>query len=185
MLIVLGVALGVLELFIPSAGVLAALSIASIIAGVVVGFLSGPLVGLGVLVTVIVGLPAGMVVAVKWWPHTPIGRRILLRVGNSEEMKPDDDFHRGLKALIGCYGEARSKMLPSGAIVIDGKTIDAFSEGVPIEPGQRVVVLDVQGTMVLVRPVDDDEVPPPAEVPGEMSQPIDSIAPDPFSDETA
>lgn len=184
MLIVVAVGLAVLELFIPSGGLLAFLSIASVVGALILAFKSGPVIGLVFLVAVIVGLPTGLALAVKWWPHTPIGRRILLRVGGSEEVLPDDDFHRGLKDLVGRTGKAKSKMLPSGAIVVDGRTIDAYAEGVAIEPGQRVIVLKVHGTNVMVRPLEDDESPSLEEGSG-LSQPIDSIAPDPFNDTTA
>ncbi len=184
MLIVVAIGLAVLELFVPSGGILAFLSIASIVAALILAFMSGPVVGLGFLVAVLIGLPTGLAMAVKWWPHTPIGRRILLRVGGSEETLPDDDFHQGLKDLVGRTGQAKSKMLPSGAIVVDGRTIDAYSEGVAIEPGQRVIVMEVHGTNVMVRPQEDDETPPSKES-GGLSQPIDSIAPDPFDDTTA
>lgn len=184
MLIIVAVGLAILELFIPSGGILAFLSIASIIGALVLAFMSGPVVGLVFLIGVIVGGPTGLALAVKWWPYTPIGRRILLRVGGSEEVLPNDGFRRGLKDLVGRTGVAKSKMLPSGAIVVDGRTVDAYTEGVPIEPGQRVIVLAVQGTNVLVRPLDDDEIPPSEETAG-LSQPIDSIAPDPFNDTTA
>ena len=184
MLIVVAVGLAVLELFVPSGGVLAFLSIASIIGALILAFKSGPVVGLVFLVVVIIGMPTGFALAVKWWPHTPIGRRILLSVTGSEEVLPDNDFHRGLKELVGRTGEAKSKMLPSGAILVDGRTIDAYTEGVPIEPGQRVIVLDVHGTNVLVRPLEEDEATPSEDQEG-LSQPIDSIAPDPFNDTTA
>jgi len=184
MLIIVATGLAILELFIPSGGILAFLSIASIIGALILAFMSGPVVGLIFLVGVIVGGPTGLAIAVKWWPHTPVGRRILLRVGGSEEVLPNDDFRRGLRDLLGRTGVAKSKMLPSGAIVVDGRTFDAYTEGVPIEPGQRVIVLDVQGTNVLVRPLEDDEIPPSEETTG-LSQPIDSIAPDPFNDTTA
>lgn len=184
MLLVVAMGLAVLELFVPSGGVLAFLSIASVVFSLILAFKSGPVVGLVFLVAVIIGMPICFVLAVKWWPHTPIGRRILLRAGGGEDVLPNDDFHRGLKDLIGRTGEARSKMLPSGAVLIDGRTVNAYTEGVPIEPGQRVIVLDVQGTNVLVRPLEDDEIPPSEEESG-LSQPIDSIAPDPFNDSTA
>lgn len=183
MLIVVAIGLSVLELFVPSGGVLAFLSIASIIASVILAFKSGPVVGLVFLVGVMIGMPTCFILAVKWWPHTPIGRRILLRADGGDVL-PDDDFHRGLKDLVGRTGHAKSKMLPSGAVLIDGRTVNAYTEGVPIEPGQRVIVLDVHGTNVLVRPLEDDEVSPSEEASG-LSQPIDSIAPDPFNDSTA
>ncbi|MHB8902612.1 MAG: NfeD family protein [Thermoguttaceae bacterium] len=184
MLLVVATGLAVLELFVPSSGILAFLSIASVVGSLIMAFKSGPVVGLVFVVIVILGLPIGLALAVKWWPHTPIGRRILLTVARSDEVLPDNEFHRGLKTLIGRTGLAKTKMLPSGAILVDGRTIDASTEGLPIEPGQRVVVVAVQGTNVLVRPLEDDELPPAPDQKG-LAQPIDSIAPDPFKDSTA
>jgi hypothetical protein len=42
-------------------------------------------------------------------------------------------------------------MLPSGLIRIDGRSYDASSEGMPIEAGQRVKVVDVQTNRLVVR----------------------------------
>ena len=72
-------------------------------------------------------------------------------------------------------------MLPSGAVEIDGQTIDALSEGVPIESGQRVRVIEVRGMRVVVRPA-DDEPPTTDDV---LSQPIDSLGLEPFDDPLA
>ena len=184
-LIILGIGLAVLELFVPSGGVLGFLSLASIAAGMVAGFMAGPVIGLVILIAVMIVLPGGLALAVKWWPQTPIGRRILLRVARGDDVLPDNPYRRSLREMVGKVGVAKSKMLPSGAILIDGRTVDAYSEGVPIDPGQRVVVLAVQGTRVLVRPVDEDEQAATEGGDGELSTPIDAIGPDPFPDTTA
>ncbi len=184
LLVVVGLGLAVLELFIPSGGVLAFLAISSIVGGVIVGFMQGPVVGLVILCSVIVGLPVGLVLAVRWWPHTPIGRVVMLRARRSEDVLPDNPRTVGLKSLVGKVGVAKSKMLPSGAIHIEGRTVDAYSEGVPIEPGQQVMVIEVRGTRVMVRPV-QEQPPGPKSAQGELSRPIDSVGPDPFEDPVA
>ena len=182
-LMILAVGLAVMELFIPSGGVLAFLSIGALVAAVVVGFRGGPVGGLVVLIVVVIGLPVGAVLAFRIWPQTPIGRRILLRGRTSQEVLPDTAGRRNLKGLEGKTGVAKSKMLPSGAITIDGRTIDAFSEGMPIDIGQRIVVLAVRGTRVVVRPADEDT--PPENEGDPLSRPIDSISADPFEDPLA
>jgi membrane-bound ClpP family serine protease len=68
-------------------------------------------------------------------------------------------------------------MLPSGAVTIDGRTINAVSEGVPIDAGQRVRVIDVHGNRVVVRPVDDASAGPDS-----LSRPIEAVGLDPFDD---
>ena len=100
-LIILGIGLAVLELFVPSGGVLAFLSLASIAAGMVAGFMAGPVVGLIILIAVMIVLPSGLALAIKWWPQTPIGRRILLRVARGEEVLPDNPYRRSLREMVG------------------------------------------------------------------------------------
>ena len=87
-----------------------------------------------------------------------------------------------LKGLVGQVGHAKSKMLPSGMITIEGRTIDAMSEGMPIEPGEAVRVIEVRGTRVVVRPLSEESPSPTAD--DIMRRPIDSVASDPFEETT-
>jgi membrane-bound serine protease (ClpP class) len=153
------------------------------VGAVVVGFMQGPVGGLVILIVVVVGFPVLAVVTFRVWPQTPIGRRILLGSRTSQDVLPDTAGRRNLKGLEGKVGVAKSQMLPSGAITIDGRTIDAFSEGMPIDVGQRIVVISVRGTRVVVRPADEE---PPLENEGDqLARPIDTISADPFEDPLA
>jgi len=90
-----------------------------------------------------------------------MGRLILLAAPKSDEVLPDDPKKERLKNLIGRTGRAKSKLLLSGAVTIDGQTVDATSESMPIEVGQAVVVVRVEGHCVVVRPIAEDELPAP------------------------
>jgi len=184
LLILVGLALAAMELFIPSGGVLAFLSVSALGGAIVLGFMQDNVwVGLGILVFVLVGMPVMVIVLFRVWPRTAMGRRILLGVRSSEDVLPDGPKQRKLKELVGQVGVAKSKMLPSGAIIIEGRTIDAYSEGMPIEAGEKVMVIEVHGTRVVVQPVEDEF--PSVEGDNGLSQPIDSVGPDPFDDSTA
>ena len=52
-------------------------------------------------------VPAGLIVALQWWPRTPMGRRILLPLPKGDDVLPDSDKRRNLKALVGKIGKAR------------------------------------------------------------------------------
>jgi membrane-bound ClpP family serine protease len=174
LLLGLGAGLAVLEVFFPSAGILAFLSAAAIVAAIIMGFRVGPFTGIATLIVAAVGLPTILVLAFKYWPHTAMGRRIMLTAPTSEEVLPQNpDFER-LKELIGHTGRAKSKMLLSGVVTIDGQTIDAVSESMPIEVGQTVRVVQVRANRVVVRPVDDEA--PPGPPPDPLKQTYD----DPF-----
>jgi len=176
-----GMGLAVLEVFFPSGGILAFLTVCSVAGSVWMGFRSGAAAGFGVLATAVIGLPVIVILALRWWPETAMGRRILLKVLTSEDVLPHSPKQESLKSLVGQVGQAKSKMLPSGAVSIDGRTIDAVSEGMPVEPGQHVRVVEVRGNRVMVRLIDDES---PSETDANpLSRPIDSLGLDPFDEE--
>ncbi len=177
--LILGMGLAVLEVFFPSAGILGFLSASAVLAAIILPFWNDqPEVGLVILIVAIIGIPTLLVFALKYWPRTAMGRRILLGVRRSEDVLPERARTERLKSLVGQVGHAKCKMLPSGAITIGGRTVDAISEGMPIEPGQAVRVIEVRANHLIVRPTDQHESPPAAEDP--LSKSYD----DPF-DESA
>jgi membrane-bound serine protease (ClpP class) len=102
-----------------------------------------------------VAVPLVLALAFHYWPKTRIGKAFLGELPTEAEVLPDDP-HR---ALLGRVGVARSKMLPSGAIEIDGQMVDAMSQGQAIEPGQHVVVIEVRANRVVVRAAKENERP--------------------------
>jgi membrane-bound ClpP family serine protease len=184
LILLLGLALMVLEMFIPSAGLLALLSLTAFVTSVGMVFVyQGTTWGALYLTGLCLTLPFLAVALVRWWPRTPIGRRILNLpppdVSGGSPLPADRDNR--FAHLVGEHGLAKTKMLPSGAIVVAGRTDDAVSEGVPIEPGQPVRVIDVRGNRIVVRPA--------SELPHAVSRPdaapdqqLDAVVPDPFDE---
>ncbi len=153
LLLCLGLVLLVLEFFIPSGGTLAVMCALSLLAAIVLGFAAGPWTGVSILLTVAFVVPAAVAAAVRWWPDTPIGRMILIqRPKSSDEVLPQTITYRGLKDLVGRRGQAKGLMLPSGLVLIDGKSYDAVSDGMAIEQGQAVIVVGVSTQRLIVRP---------------------------------
>jgi len=182
-----GLALMILEAFVPSGGALGTLSVIALLAGVGLAYYSGPLEGTMLLLTSLVAAPFCIYLALKWWPNTPLGRRVLLNAPTSEDVLPDSPHLRTLRELVGKVGKAKSLMLPSGAIVIDGRVIDAVSEGMAIEAGQLVKVVEVRANRVVVRPLDPEEEKQLSQQREEshddlLSRPIDTLGLDPFDD---
>jgi membrane-bound ClpP family serine protease len=156
LLLILGAAFAVMEVFFTSAGILAFLSLSAVIAAVVVGFNQGPVTGILILLGAILGMPTSIVLAFKYLPKTPMGRKLLLIAPTSKDVLPEDPEKERLKGLLGRTGRAKSPMLLSGVITIDGHTVEAVSESMPIEVGQTVRVVQVEGHRVVVRPVDEE-----------------------------
>jgi membrane-bound serine protease (ClpP class) len=180
LLLALGLGLAFLEVFFPSAGVLAFFSAAALLGAVLLGFRSGPTYGLSITAMAVIGLPLLVSFAFRYWPRTAVGKHVLLDAPRAEDVLPDDLHRRLLKSLIGRLGRAKCRMLPSGVVNVDGQTLDAMSEGMVIEAGQTVRVIKVEATRLVVRAVDEEIPSPTAENP--LERPIDSIAADPFTD---
>lgn len=184
LLLLLGLSLVVLEVFVPSGGILGCLAGLSLVVSIILAFLSGPWTGLGFMTVVIIALPICIGVALRVWPETPMGRRILLDVPRGDEMLPNDQHRRGLKELVGKVGRAKSLMLPSGVVAIGDQVVDAVSEGLAIEAGQLVRVVEVHGNRVVVRPTDEEAVGS-INTDEALNRPIDTIGLDPFQDPIA
>lgn len=151
LLFVAALGLIALEIFIPSGGVLGILAALALIASLAVAFSGGTMTGTAMLIVTIVVVPTVLAVAVRWWPHTPIGRLIVLQTPESEDdVLPDTPEYRSLNALVGKRGVAKTKMLPSGVIVIDDETYDAMADGMAVERGQPIRVTAVRTNRILV-----------------------------------
>ena len=153
LLMLIGCGLVVMEIFIPSGGVLGFLSIVAIVGSIIMAFKRDTTMGLSFIVLTLIVVPAVIGLAFKYWPMTPMGRAFLGELPDEEDVKPDDPR----RELVGRVGTATSKMLPSGAISIDGRLLDAVSQGAAIEAGQAVVVVEVRGNRVVVREADQEE----------------------------
>ena len=148
-LMAVGLGLVVMELFIPSGGIIGFFAMLAILGSIVLAFRNDTRVGAGFLFFAVIAFPAISVLALRWWPYTPMGRRILSQLPEADEMLPR---YEGLQDLVDSVGTAKSLMMPSGSVLINGRTIDAVSEGMPIEPGQAIRVIQVRGNQVVVRP---------------------------------
>ena len=185
LLLATAVALGVVELFIPSGGVISILAAAAIIASVVVVYThESPTVGTLYLLGLCVCIPLALGAAIRYWPHSPLGRRILNLPPGGPEPEFGDIGNNALAELVGKTGMTKSKMLPSGAILVDGKAYDAVADGMAIEPGEPIEVVEVKANRIVVRPVMNVAVETNKKD-DPLGRPIDQVIPDPFDDPLA
>jgi membrane-bound serine protease (ClpP class) len=175
LLMVAGCALVVLEVFIPSGGIIAILSAIAFIVSILLAFqtspTTGPTVGFIFAAFTVFAVPTLIALAFKFWPKTPMGKAFLGELPTEEEVLPHDPR----RALLGRVGVARSKMLPSGTVEIDGQMIDAVSQGQAIEPGTYVVINEVRANRVVVRPAGKDQRPGHQNPNDLLSRPIEEL----------
>jgi membrane-bound ClpP family serine protease len=130
----LGVMLLLAEVLLPTHGILGLLAGLSIITGVGACFAINPAVGLVILVALIVATPLIWTAFVKYWPKTPVGRRLVLSevAGRTPRRDPIE---------IGQTGVTVSELRPMGECEFGGLRIEAISEQGMIHPGTRVKVI--------------------------------------------
>jgi membrane-bound ClpP family serine protease len=151
-LLLVGLVVMVLEVFLPSGGVLGFLSLMALIAAIITAFVEGGSVfGLSVLLVTFLAVPSVLAVAFRWFPDTPLGRRVLPPPPAPEDVVPDGERRRSLRGLIGRVGRTTSELLPWGGVEIDGIACEALSESGPVSAETPVEVVGVQGSALLVR----------------------------------
>ena len=170
------------EMVIPSGGVIGICALLTYVASIIVAFANlGCQIGTAYLISTMVVATILSNIFIRFWPKTAIGRRIFGTPPTSEEVIPARQ--RALDEMIGKRGRATSSMLPSGGIRVDGRTLDAVSDGMVIEAGTPIEIVAVKANHLVVRPLDPSAIPQTeAEAEEALDQPIDSLIQDPFQD---
>lgn len=141
----------VVEIFIPSGGLLGLLSATALVTGVVLLFQVNTTLGLAGAIAALVAIPVAVMLALKFWPQTPIFRWMVLK---EEQPRSDSDAPPEMRepdALVGRNGRASTDLRPSGMCVIDGRRMDCLSDHGLIEAGTPIRVVRVDGRNILVR----------------------------------
>ena len=154
-LLLAGGLLAFLETFIPSGGMLIALSGASLIAAIALGFMHSGTAGCIVLIIVLICVPILVLIGLKMLPRISLGRKMLL-AGPSKDFaesrgKPGvsaEDYSH----LIGKAGIVVAPLRPSGIAEIDGKRYSVAADGDMIDRGCEISVTKVEGNNIIVEP---------------------------------
>jgi len=157
LLVTTGVVLMAVEIFaIPGFGIVGALGIAMMLGGLVLSlvgaqdsldvvFEAAIRVSLSLLVAIIASL-----VLMRFLPHTRFGRRLVLETGLSAHdgyaSAPAQDSH-----WLGRTGIASTPLHPAGIAEIDGERVDVVSTGEPVDAGEAIEVIRVDGNRIVVR----------------------------------
>lgn len=141
--VAVGVVLLVAEALLPTHGVLGVLGVASI--GVAIGacFYVNAWLGLGVLIAAALVSPLIGAGFVKIYPHTPIGRKMVLQPPASRTTPPP--IH------VGQTGVAASELRPMGECDFGDQRVEVISEYGMIPSGTKVKVVAINNGRPAVR----------------------------------
>ncbi len=150
-LIAAAVLLMVIDIFVPTLGVLTLSAIVVAVVGVICLFNYNTTFGLIGSGLVVIGGPVLGFVGLQLMPHTPIGRKMVLGGEEEDQDRAPPAMDANAK-LLGAEGEVVSDLRPVGIIKINGEKYDALSEGALIRAGSKVKVVSiVDGVMLRVR----------------------------------
>jgi membrane-bound ClpP family serine protease len=162
--ILAGVAVGllVLELFVPSGGLIGVLCGVAAIGSIVAFFQFDTTLGVVALVGYVLLGPLLIYMIFKLWLNSPIGKLMIL--GGTEEVVDEQgdalpaseaarrERKEKLRQLIGAEGTTVTALRPVGTVRIAGQRLDALAETGVIEANTPVIVTDVYDNQIKVRP---------------------------------
>ena len=147
-----GVLAIILEVFVPTVGIIAIAGLASIIASIVIAYQRlGSLIGSIYLVVVLVLVPAIIILCFRFFPRSPVGRWLI----NQDRQEPEKGYSSFTAEkyldLNGKEGTSLTILRPAGMVRIDGQKYSAVTGGEFIEKDKPIKVVKVEGSRVVVR----------------------------------
>jgi membrane-bound serine protease (ClpP class) len=144
-LVAVGVAAILLEMFVPSFGIIGVAGFGCLVASVVLAYARlGGTVGTIFLAAVLVLAPALIFLGLKVFPRTFFGQWLIHR----EDLVTPPARHAD---LTGAAGRALTDLRPSGTALIDGRRISVVTGGEYVGKDEQVSVVAVEGSRIVVR----------------------------------
>lgn len=155
LMLVAGVML-VVEVFVPTAGILGVVAAITALIGVVFLWRYNEYYGAGgLLATAIIG-PTVAYYGLKLYRHTPLGRK-MIGVPDDEvveaQRQAEEAEKQAATAILGKEGVALTDLRPVGMIQVGDRRLDALAEVMFIERGSRVRVIGTSTGQVKVRQI--------------------------------
>ncbi len=157
---IVGVILLLLEIFvIPGFGVFGVLGIVFIFAGLFLGLLSDfPFVDSGMISVAIIQLAGAFVLSgftifilLKFLPRTEMFNKLILK--KNIDSQSGYTAVEKVKNLLGKKGKAQTDLRPSGTAIIEGKRVDVVTNGEYIKRGAKIIVIESEGSKVVVEKI--------------------------------
>ena len=151
----------VIELFVPSGGLIGILCGVAAISSIVAFFMYDTSWGVGVSLAYVVLTPITIVFVFKLWISSPVGKAMVLgesvTAGDEESVARSEQDRRArlaeLEQLVGAEGVAETALRPVGTVRINGQRTDAMAEAGVIPANTPVVVTDIYDNQIKVRAV--------------------------------
>jgi len=149
-------ALLIAEVFVPSGGLISICSLACLIGGLMIFFRSSTTAGWIGIVVALIMIPTILIIAYRLFPKTRFGKSVTLIPSDRKigDAVPDTEQ---LQGLLGSTGTVLTPLRPVGVGDFSGKRLECVAESGYVDKGRKVEVINVQGTQLTVRVVEQDK----------------------------
>ena len=147
-------ALLVVEVFVPSFGLITICAMAAMAGGLAIFFNHSSAAGWIGVIAAVVMIPTVLIMAYKLFPKTRFGKHVSL--AGPERKKgdaiPDTDQ---LKQMLGLIGRVITPLRPVGMCDFSGQRLECVAESGYVDNGKKVKVIHVEGTQLTVRVIEE------------------------------
>jgi len=151
-LLIVGIIIILLEIFIPSAGILGFMAACALIGSVVLAFRESETTGFIFLAIAVVSVPILIIAGLKIFPKTPVGKRVILKpaVEEARQRGSSGVSEQDYSSLIGKTGRTVTPLRPSGSAEIAGERYSVVAEGELIDNNTEIEVVRIDGNSIVV-----------------------------------
>lgn len=150
-----GIVFITLEILTPGIGIFALIGILAVLASFVMA-LGGDIYAAYIMLGSLLIAAAGFIVLLKKLPDSRFWNRVVLKDSSTSE-KGYVSSDRDYSEFIGQTGVVKTELRPSGTGVFGNNKLDVVSEGSYIEKGEKVKIIAVNGSRIVVRKVNGGE----------------------------
>lgn len=145
----------VAEIFLPSGGLIAVLALTCMASSVWAAWMAwwgtSPSLWWTYIASVIILIPTTLGFAVRFFPNTTWGKKIIHEVPTLEEVTGFQEETEHLRSLIGKTGKTQTLLNPSGFVLVNDERLHCESQGMIIDAQTDVEVIAVEGARLVVK----------------------------------
>lgn len=146
-------ALIIVEVFVPSGGLISICALGCLIGGLMIFFHHSSTTGWIGIVIAIVMIPSVVIVAYKIFPKTRFGKSVTLTPPKREAGDAIPDTAE-LEDMLGAVGVVLTPLRPVGMCDFSGQRLECVAERGYVDKGKKVKVIRVQSTQLTVRVIE-------------------------------
>ncbi len=147
----LGLVLLIVEMFVPGFGIAGGFGIVLLIIGIIMTAQT-PLQAFIMVLVLILLIALLLIVILRSAKKGKLSKKLILRSASKRE----DGYSAtsDTTALVGKEGIALSLLRPSGMGEFDGQRLDVISDGLYIEPGSKIKIVQTEGRRIVVKTIE-------------------------------